>query len=62
MTIKMSRNLGTKGFVFFIKDQVVSTMFGVILTWLFILNLDAHVRDAPSRALGVVGTLSTPGQ
>ena len=30
------------------------TIFGVILTWLSISYFNVHVRDAPSRALGVM--------
>ena len=45
-----------------IKDKVMSAMFGVILTWLFILNFNAHLMDAPSTALGAGGPLSIPGQ
>ena len=50
MIIKTSRNLGTKGLVFFLYDNVMLTMFGEILTWLFILNFNLNIRDAPSRA------------
>ena len=62
MIIKMSRYLGTKGLVFFILEKVMFAMFTVILTWLSICYFNTHVRDAPSRAPGVVGLLSTPGQ
>ena len=38
---------------FFILDKIMLTMFGVTLTWIFISYFNAHVRDAPSMALGV---------